>query len=106
MAAPKRNRAAYKVEVDGQDVTSQFDPYLISIVVTDYEQQMDSCVIELDDSHGVLAVPDDGAPISISLGWKGGDMSLVFTGKVTDVSSKGQRRSGRLMTIEGSGADV
>lgn len=107
MARPKRGRAYCQVNVNGQDVTSKFDPYLISIVVTDYEQQMDTCVIDLDDSHGVLEVPADNAPIEIRLGWQDErGMQLVFTGKVSDVSSTGQRRSGRLMRIEGNGADV
>lgn len=106
MPRPKRGRAAYKVTVNGQDVTSRFDPYLISLVVTDYEQQMDTCTLELDDSHGVLEVPDDGAPIEIQLGWADEGTSLVFTGKVSDVSSLCQRRSGRLMRIEGTGADI
>jgi phage protein D len=101
-----RFQAYVKVEVDGQDVTSNLDPYLISITVTDYEYQLDQCIIELDDSNGVLPIPADNAPLKVSLGWRGQTMEMVFTGKVADVSSRCQRRSGRILIIEGKGADV
>lgn len=87
-------------------MTSNFDPYLISVTVTDYEYQIDQCVIELDDSYGVLPIPPDNAPIKISMGWRGQTMEMVFNGKVADVASRCQRRSGRVLIIEGKGADV
>jgi phage protein D len=101
-----RLQAYVKIEVNNQDVTSNFNPYLISVVVTDYEQQMDQCIIELDDSYGTLQIPPDNAPLKVTMGWRGGKMQMVFSGKVTDVSSRCQRRSGRIMVIEGIGADV
>jgi phage protein D len=103
---PRRARAFYQVTVNGQDVTAKFDPYLIALTVVDYEMAMDTCTIELDDSNGVLALPPDNAPITISLGWADEGLKLVFKGKVSDVSSMCQRTSGRRLKIEGVGADV
>lgn len=101
-----RYQAYVKIVVNGQDMTSNFDPYLISVTVTDYEFQIDQCIIELDDSNGVLPIPPDNAPIQISMGWRGQTMEMVFNGKVADVASRCQRRSGRILIIEGKGADM
>lgn len=106
MAYPlKKDRAVIKVEVDGTDVSSRLAPHLLSVIVTDFEgSAMDTAQIELDDSYGLLAVPPDNGSLEISFGWKGGSTSNVFKGKIVDTSSKCQRRSGRILVIEATGA--
>jgi phage protein D len=101
-----RARAFCEVEVAGQPVTRAFNNHLIAVTVTDFESSMDTCQIDLDDSYGLLEVPPDGSKILIRLGWQGGQALQVFEGQIVDVSSTCQRRSGRLMRIEGTGANV
>jgi phage protein D len=107
VAAPiTRTKAYLSIVIDGKDVTSAFDKYLISATVTDYDGAIDMAEIVLDDAHGVLEMPADNTPVSVNMGWQGQGMNLVFTGKVTDVGFRMQKRSGRELTITANGADM
>jgi hypothetical protein len=100
-------RAFLKINVAGQDVTNRFRPFLISVVVTDKEDEFDTCLIELDDTHGQLRVPADGEPISVAMGWQKGGLIRTFNGVVSDVESGFARKGGgRRMWIEGKSADL
>jgi phage protein D len=65
-----RRHAEYMVIVDGRDISSKLDPYLISIQVVDsFQRGHDTANIELDDSYGVLQIPPDGVTLQVLLGW-------------------------------------
>lgn len=100
-------RAIYVVNVAGQNISARLRPLLISLSVTDQEGSgSDTCSIKLDDKNGQLALPRDGDPITILLGWEGGGVSLVFTGTIDEVRSSGSRGSGRELSISGKGVDT
>jgi hypothetical protein len=65
---PRRN-AYVKISVAGQDVTSRFAPYLISVQVITVEGGQDKCNIELDDRNAELIIPGDSAAIQVVMGW-------------------------------------
>src|SRR4051812_24667579 len=101
----KRVRAYCKINVDGQDVTSKFSPYLIRVSVIDTESEIDTAVIELSDRHGILEMPKIRGKVKIELGWQDGTIK-VFDGHIDDVESHGQRKEGRRLTIQCTGADL
>jgi phage protein D len=99
-------RAVYMVMIGGADVTSKLNPHLISLRVSDkVGTHSDTATIELDDTDGRLALPQDGVPVVIMLGWEGGGVRLVFTGTVDEVRSSGSR-SGRTITVSAKGIDT
>lgn len=109
------------VEVAGKDVTSKYDPYLLTATILDKEEMMDECTIELDHGKPLtwgegggagsanrrteqIKPPKPGETIAVSLGWPGEGSFKVFTGYVHDIEGSGQRRSGRRLHIIGRGA--
>jgi len=107
-AQSHRVRAFCKIIVDGRDVTAAFDPYLISVTVIDKEGgEVDTCSLELDDRNAQLAIPPDGAPVSVRLGWRSEGTRAVFDGVVSSVESGFSRKGGgRRLWIEATGADM
>jgi len=73
MAAPEHlhRKAFCTVNVDGQDVTNILKPYLISVRVIDKSDGFPEAHLELDDRNAELAIPADGTPVSIEMGWDG-----------------------------------
>lgn len=64
------NKPAWKVTVDGKDITHTLQPRLMSLQVTDnrgFEQDMVD--IELDDSDGSLTLPRRGALLNVWMGF-------------------------------------
>ena len=100
-------RAIYVINVAGQNISSRVRPILQSLRVSDKEgTNSDTCEIVLDDKGGMIKLPRDEDPISILLGWEGGGVSLVFTGTVDEVKSRGSRGGGRELSISGKGVDT
>ncbi len=70
------NRSAhapdYQLTVDGKDITPMVDSRLISLELTEGRgDEADQLSITLDDSDGQLAIPPQGATITLLLGWVG-----------------------------------
>ena len=103
MTAP----AAYSITIDGKDVSSNFDPVLISMTIDDSEGgKSDTLEIKLDDSEGQIAFPRVGAAIEARL-WRTDDMQAVtFRGKTDEPKSEGARGGGMVMTITAKSADM
>jgi len=89
---------SYRVELNGQDVTSRLDPLLTSISVTRAaEAAADSCTINLADAEGNIALPGERAPVLVSI-----NGARVFSGFVSDVSASFGKGEGRTLEIGAS----
>ena len=72
----------FMLTVNAKDITSNVRPRLMSLTLTDNRGfEADQLDIELDDSDGLLAMPERGAIITLHLGWKGA--SLIGKGRFT-----------------------
>lgn len=76
---PRHAAPAYRITVNGQDITSKVSPRLISISLTDNRGlEADQLDISLSDHDGQLAIPPKGAQVELWLGWS--DTGLVYKG--------------------------
>lgn len=74
------NAPDYQMTVDGKDITPMVDARLISLDLTEGRgDEADQLTITLDDSDGKLAIPPQGAKITLLLGWVG--QALVDKGE-------------------------
>lgn len=88
------------VIVAGQDVTSRFDPHLISLKISrSAKDSADQADIELHDADGNIILPDKRSKILIKI--KG---QQVFDGFASDVDYAFSR-SGRTLSISASSID-
>ncbi|WP_262027557.1 phage late control D family protein [Microvirga sp. Mcv34] len=100
------SRSFWQVSINGQDMTSAFDPYLISVRISDGPGiESDTCEIELDDADAQILLPMEEDEIEIVLGWEGEGGVGVFTGKVTNVRFRESKAEGMILAITGSAAD-
>ncbi|MBI1620171.1 phage late control D family protein [Aquamicrobium zhengzhouense] len=94
-------KVAWKVFVEGRDVTSAMRPYLIDIEVQDKAGSVsDSCSLTFDDRDGQTLLPRDGAFVSVHL-----QGVLVFEGTVDSCRSSGSRGGGGILKIGAKGFD-
>lgn len=99
-------RPLYRVEIDGVDVTSRFQPLVKKIDVTkNSKRAAHTAEILLADPDGSTLLPSDEAKIRIWLGHVGDGVDMVFSGTVNDVNSRGGKGSGRELTISATSAD-
>lgn len=104
--------AAYRITVDGTDVSSAFAPRLIALEIGDGDGgKTDQCSITLDDAEGLIVLPKPGATIEAMLWWQdpppGASPGAVqFTGVTDEPRSHGSRHSGRILTITAHSADL
>jgi len=100
-------RAVYFISVDGKDVTSNFEPYLIRLQIrlTDGGES-DTCEISLDDTAGQLNLPRDDADIEVHLQWSDGGAAVIFKGKTDEPESQGSRGGGMVMNITARATDM
>ena len=83
-------RPAYRLTHDGQDLTARFQGRLISLTLVDNRGfEADQLDIELDDSDGMLSLPEKGVRLQLALGWE--DTGLVDKGsyKVDEIEHSG-----------------
>jgi phage protein D len=67
------NVAAFRVTLDGTDLTARFAPRLISLTLTEKRgDEADQLDVVIDDSDGLMAIPRAGARLSVALGWTSG----------------------------------
>lgn len=100
-------RAVYYLSIDGVDVTSNFDPVLVSLTITDSEGgKADSLEVQLDDEGGQILLPQPGAQISAGVGWEDSGPAVQFDGYLDEPTSTGARGQGLLLTISAKSADL
>jgi len=77
----------FRVTLDGNDLTDRIRPRLITLRLSERRGgDADQLEITLDDSDGRLAMPREGATLSVQLGWSAGSdvtVGLVDKGKFT-----------------------
>ncbi|MBH9537913.1 contractile injection system protein, VgrG/Pvc8 family [Novosphingopyxis sp. YJ-S2-01] len=67
-------RPAWRIALDGRDLSDRLRPYLMSIALQERrEDAADQLTVDLDDSAGDLALPPVGATIQVQLGFEGQD---------------------------------
>lgn len=99
-------KCSFRIEIGGNDVTSRWNKTLESISVTRAARETsDTCDIQLADPDGSTVMPKTGDDIVISLGHSEDDIGQVFEGYVDGVRSKGDKNSGRKISISGSSVD-
>ena len=119
-------QAVYSITIDGVNVSSAFDPLLLSLEIelTD-GGETDRCTITLDDTDGQIQLPRVGANISVALGWSDTGSFVSFEGftdepkssgtvakpdeedgSIEQLLSGGDRGSGRTLTITAHSADL
>jgi phage protein D len=80
----------FEVTLDGKDLTAKFRPRLIDLTLTESrENEADQLDINLDDSDGLLVIPTKGAKLTLSLGWRDGDMIDKGTFIVDEIEHAG-----------------
>lgn len=63
---------AYKITIDGKDITTLVKPHLMNLTLTDNRGfEADQVELQLDDADGKLTLPRRGASMRVWLGWKG-----------------------------------
>ena len=119
--------AVYSITIDGQNVSSAFNPILISLEIELTEGgETDRLTIELDDSNGQIQLPSVGANVSAAIGWSDSGSIVSFQGftdepkssgttpkgadqeegSIEQLLSHGDRGSGRTLTITAHSADL
>lgn len=64
------NIPAFRVTIDGKDVTERMRPRLIGLSISERRgDEADQLDLMLDDSDGLLALPRIGAEIRVEIGW-------------------------------------
>lgn len=91
---------SYRVIVAGQDVTSRFDPHLLSVRVTRaHGTAADECDIELSDQEGNIVLPQKRDPCQVFI-----NGSQAFTGFMADVDYSFGKQ-GRVLSLSASSVD-
>lgn len=92
---------SYQVLVAGQDVTSRFDPLLLSIKITrSAKEASDEATLELSDHSGNILLPQDRAPVLIRI-----NGAQAFEGFVSDVDYSFGKGDGRRLSVSASSID-
>jgi phage protein D len=97
-------KAWYQVLVNGQDVSPNIEPHLVSLRIVSAGQG--TCDIELDDRDGKLPIPPPLSKVVVSLGWSHESMGIVFKGVTWDVEHGGDKKQGRRLWIHANAADM
>lgn len=107
MSAPVHTPpAVFFVSLNGINVSSTFNRYLIALKITDNDgSEADSCEITLDDTNGQLAMPDEKASIIAGVGWQDTGPIHVFEGTIDEPISDGSRSHGRLLILNATSYD-
>lgn len=65
--------AAWRVSLEGKDLTDRFAPRLLSLRLSEKRgEEADELSIEVHDHDGQLVLPPEGAVLEVALGWRRG----------------------------------
>lgn len=94
------------VFIEGVSVMLTLRSVLQSVTVSDRAgTSSDTATILIDDRNGMIAFPRHNAKVAIFMGFRGGGISLVFTGTVDEVRSSGGR-GGTNIEVSAKGLDT
>jgi phage protein D len=94
---------AWRVVLDGQDLTDKIAPRLVDLTLTECrEDEADQLDLRIHDHDGKMALPRRGVMLSVAIGWQ--DTGLVEKGrfKVDEVEYSG---SPDIITVRARSAD-
>jgi uncharacterized protein len=92
----------WQVLIEGKDLSSKMQPYLISISVTDKAgTASDSCQLTFDDTDDVINLDMEGKAIAVSL-----NGYPAFNGTVETARSQGSCGGGRIVLVTAKGFDT
>lgn len=96
---------AFRLVVDGRDITPKVEPRLISLSLSEKRgEEADQLTIVIADHDGALEIPPEGAVIGLALGWRG--EPLVEKGSFTvDEPTWDGSASGDRLTLRARSAD-
>lgn len=84
------NAPAFRLTLEGADITQKIEKRLISLTLTDNRGfEADQLDIELDDADGKLLLPRRGVALSLALGWKGESLFPKGTYTVDEIEHTG-----------------
>jgi len=104
ITAPRHPAPAFRLAVDGVDITPKVNNRLISLTLTDNRGlEADQLDISLSDHDGRLSIPPRGAIINLWLGWS--DTGLVNKGTYT-VDETEHSGTPDVLTLRARSADL
>lgn len=93
----------FSLSLQDKDITQNIRKRLISMSLTDNRGfEADQLDIELDDSDGLMAMPQRNAVLALSLGWKGAALTAKGLFTVDEVEHRG---TPDMLTIRARSAD-
>lgn len=98
------DQPAWRVTLDGRDLTGAMAPRLIRLTVTECRsEELDQLDIELSDHDGLLEIPGKDAVLTVALGWKQGGMVDKGRFVVDEIEHRG---SPDVLTLRARSADL
>ncbi len=95
---------AWRVTLDGQDLTARFAPRLISLTLSECRgDEADQLDLVIRDNDGRMALPRRGVQLQVSLGWQDRGLFNKGTFTVDDVEHSGPPD---IITIRARSADL
>lgn len=97
----------YKVSIaGGKSLTNEDDPArVVAITINDVDGASDTASVTLDDTDGIIYLPQKNDLVTIEMGRSEAEALEIFKGKVSKVSSTGGP-SGRLITVTLDAGDL
>lgn len=93
----------FSLTLQGNDITHNIRPRLLSLSLTDNRGfEADQLDIELDDSDGLMVMPQRNAVLSLALGWQGSPLTHKGRFTVDEVEHRGAPDT---LTIRARSAD-
>ena len=102
LIARKQPQADYRITLNGRDISRMFAPQLNSLTLREARaEEPDTLDIVLDDSKGTFDIPNRGAEIKLSIGWRGDPLTDKGVFTVDEVEHSG---SPDILTIRAKSA--
>ena len=112
VANGKFRSAIFDVEVNGQNVSTRWQPIVTRVVILQtLYGTADAAEVTLDDeTQGQIALPfnpgiGSSVPISVALGWEDDPNYVWYAGWMTAPVSSGSRGQGRMLTLTSASID-
>jgi len=103
LPAGVRVAPGFSLTLQGNDITHNIRPRLLSLSLTDNRGfEADQLDIELDDSDGLMVMPQRNAVLSLALGWQGSPLTPKGRFTVDEVEHRGAPDT---LTIRARSAD-
>ena len=100
------NKTVCVIRVGGRDVSSAVLPRLLNLSVADKAgTSSDTVSMDIDDTDGIVLLPEEGVEITVDLGDDDG-IYRVFEGTLDEVRWKFARSGGSVLSISGKGFDT